>query len=145
MKLAIISASWQAELLDAARDCCLTELSAQGINTDQQVDYFKVPGCLELPLMAKKLAETGRYDGVIAFGLMIDAGVYRHEFVTQAVIDGFMRIQLDTGVPVFSAVLTPHHFHQHQDHIDFFAQHLKVKGKEVASSALSFINTLRSI
>ncbi len=49
-----------------------------------------------------------------------------------AVIDGLMRVQLDTGVPVFSVVLTPHHFHEHDEHVRYFTEHFVRKGAEAA-------------
>ena len=84
----------------------------QEFNTlsDKQVSYFELPGAYEIPLFAKALAETGDYAAVIAAGLVVDGGIYRHEFVASTVIDNLMRVQMDTGMPVFSAVLTPHHF-----------------------------------
>ena len=99
-----------------------------------EVDLFEVTGAFEIPLHAKRLAESGRYRAVVASGLVVDGGIYRHEFVAEAVIDGLMRVQLDTGVPVFSAVLTPHHFHEHADHERFFHDHFQVKGREVAKA-----------
>ncbi len=60
-----------------------------------------------------------------------------HEFVADAVIGGLMRVQLDTGVPVFSCVLTPHHFHEHDVHQRFFAEHLVDKGREAAHACLA--------
>ena len=63
---------------------------------------------------------------------MVDGGIYRHEFVAGAVIDGLMRVQLDTGVPVLSVVLTPKDFHEHDTHRDFFRQHFVSKGAEAA-------------
>ena len=64
---------------------------------------------------------------------VVDGGIYRHEFVADAVIGGLMRVQLDTGVPVISAVLTPHHFHEHETHRAFFFEHLETKGAEAAA------------
>jgi 6,7-dimethyl-8-ribityllumazine synthase len=85
-------------------------------------------------LRAKLLAETGQFQAIVTAGLVVDGGIYRHEFVAHAVIDGLVRVGLDTGVPVLSAVLTPQHFHEHEDHIEFFAQHLAKKGAEAARS-----------
>ncbi len=48
------------------------------------------------------------------------------------VVDALMRVQLDTDVPVFSAVLTPHHFHEHGEHLAYFGRHFEVKGTELA-------------
>ncbi len=92
--------------------------------------------------MALKLAKTKSYDGIIAFGFIVDGGIYRHDFVASAVIDGLMRVQLDTEIPVFSCVLTPHNFHEHSDHTSFFREHLATKGIEVANAAFTFITQL---
>ncbi|MEO7244699.1 MAG: 6,7-dimethyl-8-ribityllumazine synthase, partial [Rubrivivax sp.] len=63
----------------------------------------------------------------------------RHDFVAAAVIDGLMRVQLDTGVPVLSAVLTPQAFHDHSTHRGWFAEHLALKGTEVADACLQLL------
>ena len=86
-----------------------------------------------LPLMAKSLASTDEYAAVVCTGLVVDGGIYRHEFVASAVIDGLMRTQLDTGVPVFSGVLTPHDFVS-EGRPEFFRQHFVIKGEEVAEA-----------
>jgi 6,7-dimethyl-8-ribityllumazine synthase len=109
------------------------------------VDTFEVPGAFEIPLHAKRLALTGRYSAVVAAALVVDGGIYRHDFVETAVIDGLMRVQLDTDVPVFSVVLTPHHFHEHADHTSFFAEHLEKKGVEAASAVVRTLASLDSI
>ena len=95
MNIALISASWHADLLRKASDSCKEALAGEASTAD-----FTVPGALEIPLFAQALARSGKYDAVIAFGLIVDGGIYRHEFVADAVISGMMRVQLDTGVPV---------------------------------------------
>ncbi|RZJ04762.1 MAG: 6,7-dimethyl-8-ribityllumazine synthase, partial [Haliea sp.] len=80
-----------------------------------------------------------RYDAVVACGLVVNGGIYRHEFVSSAVIDGLMRVQLDTEVPVLSAVLTPRDFHEHEDHLRFFSEHFVKKGTEAAQACLQTI------
>jgi 6,7-dimethyl-8-ribityllumazine synthase len=99
-----------------------------------QIDFFEVPGAFEIPLQAKLLARTGRYVAIVATGLVVDGGIYRHEFVCEAVINGLMRVQLDSDVPVISAVLTPQHFHEHAEHLRFFREHFVVKGTEAATA-----------
>lgn len=64
---------------------------------------------------------------------------------TAPVIDGRMRVQLDAGVPVFSAVLTPRDFHDHEEHRGFFAAHFVKKGEEVASACLATLRGLRQL
>ena len=114
----------------------LAELARASPPPGLPVDCFEVPGAFEIPLLAKKLAESGRYRAVLACGLVVDGGIYRHDFVATAVIDGLMRVQLDTGVPVFSAVLTPHHFHEHDEHRATFKRHFVIKGQELAQACL---------
>ena len=110
-----------------------------------QVDQFEVPGAFEIPLLAQKLARSGRYDAIVACGLVVNGGIYRHEFVGAAVIDALMRVQLDTEVPVLSAVLTPRDFHEHEDHQRFFSEHFVKKGIEVARACLETIAGLRRV
>jgi 6,7-dimethyl-8-ribityllumazine synthase len=100
----------------------------------KQVDCYEVPGAFEIPLHAKLLAESGRYAAVVAAGFVVDGGIYRHEFVASAVIDALMSVQLETRIPVISAVLTPQHFHDHEEHRRFFFEHFKVKGVEAAEA-----------
>ncbi|WP_204322835.1 6,7-dimethyl-8-ribityllumazine synthase, partial [Streptococcus pneumoniae] len=69
---------------------------------ETSVDLFEVPGAFEIPLQAKLLARTGRYAAIVAAGFVVDGGIYRHEFVADAVISGLMRVQMDTDVPVIS-------------------------------------------
>jgi 6,7-dimethyl-8-ribityllumazine synthase len=145
MKIAFVSASWHSDLMDAARESCLKQLHALGIDPEKGVDQFNVPGSLEIPLMAQKLALTKRYAGIICFGWIVDGGIYRHEFVSQAVIDGLVRVQLDSGVPVFSCVLTPKEFRECPGHFAFFREHLTGKGRDVAGAAVNFIRLLATV
>lgn len=103
-RVAVICASWHTDVVHQARDSMAAELQAQGVAA-QNISHFNVPGAFEIPLLAKKLADSGRFDAVIACALVVNGGIYRHEFVSSAVIEGLMRVQLDTEVPVFSAVL----------------------------------------
>ncbi len=99
----------------------------------------------EIPLLAQTLAKSGRYAAVAATGLIVDGGIYRHEFVSTAVIDGLMRVQLDTGVPVLTAVLTPIRFHEHGEHAAFFKEHFVVKGRELADAVRSVLRIYASV
>lgn len=139
MNIALISATWHANLLRGATDSCKRAL--KGHDTAD----FTVPGCLEIPLFAQKLAAAGKYDAVIAFGLIVDGGIYRHEFVADAVLSGMMRVQLDTGVPIFSCVLTPHQFDESPERIGFFRDHLVMKGAEVGNACLKMASAISQI
>ena len=140
-RLAFVQSCWHKDLVDQIRSTFVAESEQLGIAAPQ-IDFFEVTGAFEIPLHAKRLAESGRYSAVVAAGLVVDGGIYRHDFVAEAVIDGLMRVQLDTGVPVFSAVLTPHHFHEHAEHQRFFHDHFEVKGREVATACLDTMEKL---
>ncbi|MCH8550864.1 MAG: 6,7-dimethyl-8-ribityllumazine synthase [Natronospirillum sp.] len=141
--VAVISASWHADIVNQASTTIETELKLTG--TDVLVEHIRVPGAYEIPLHAKLLAQTGRYDAIIACALVVDGGIYRHDFVAQAVVDGLMRAQLDTEVPVFSVVLTPHHFHEHDEHLQYFREHFVKKGREAARACQETLTSLRAI
>ena len=130
-RIAFIQSSWHRDIVDQCRFAFMKEIAAKGFS-EWQVDVFDVPGAFEIPLQAKLLAKTGRYAAIVAAGFVVDGGIYRHEFVAGAVIDALMRVQLDTEVPVISAVLTPQHFHEHATHAEFFHKHFLVKGTEAA-------------
>lgn len=143
-RIAFVQSCWHREIVDECRDSFLAELREHGVS-ESAIDCFEVTGAFEIPLHAQRLAASGRYRAVVAAGLVVDGGIYRHEFVAEAVIDGLMRVQLDTGVPVFSAVLTPHHFHEHAEHQRFFHQHFEVKGREVANACTETIESLERL
>lgn len=143
-RLAIVSAQWHADIVHQARDAAVAQLAELGWQKDQ-IDLIDVPGAFEIPLVLKRLAETGQYAGLMACGLVVNGGIYRHEFVTTAVIDGLMRVQMDTGVPVFSAVLTPRDFHDSQEHHEFFHQHFVKKGTELARACAATVQLHRSL
>lgn len=140
-RIAFIQAQWHLDIVDQARQAFLAEISHYGFDPDQ-VDVITVAGAFEIPLQAKLLAESGQYGAIVGAGFVVDGGIYRHEFVAHAVIDGLMRVQLDTHVPVLSVVLTPHHFHEHATHHDFFFKHFSEKGVEVARACLMTLENM---
>ncbi|UXW84663.1 6,7-dimethyl-8-ribityllumazine synthase [Microbacterium azadirachtae] len=141
-RIAIVAAQWHAEIVDQAVSAFRERLTELGID---EVDVFRVPGAFEIPLHAKRLAVTGRYAAIATSALVVDGGIYRHDFVAGTVVDALMRVQLETDVPVFSAVLTPHHFHEHAEHRDYFTRHFAVKGRELADAVSATIESLAAI
>jgi 6,7-dimethyl-8-ribityllumazine synthase len=138
-RIAFIQARWHRDIVDCSRDAFAAEIASIA-GERVRIDYFEVPGAFEIPLRAKRLARGARYDAVIAAALVVDGGIYRHEFVAQAVINGLMQVGLETNVPVLSAVLTPHHFHSHGEHHTFFSEHFREKGREVAQACMALID-----
>lgn len=129
-RYAFIKARWHGGIVDRS-----LEGFCQIIDRDR-VDVFDVPGAFEMPLLARDLAASGRYAAVAAAALVVDGGIYRHEFVAQAVVDGLMRAGLDTGVPVLSVSLTPHNYQETPHHAAIYSAHFVEKGREAAEAAL---------
>ncbi|MEL7281851.1 MAG: 6,7-dimethyl-8-ribityllumazine synthase [Pseudomonadota bacterium] len=129
-RYAFVKANWHAEIVTRALEGFCDIIPAD------QVEVFDVPGAFEMPLMARDLAMTGRYDAVITAAFVVDGGIYRHDFVAQAVIDGLMRAGLDSGVPVLSVSLTPHQYQETAHHDAIFRAHFVEKGREAAKAAL---------
>lgn len=101
---------------------------------DVEIHPFDVPGAFEIPLLAKKLGHGGSYDAIVAAALVVDGGIYRHDFVANAVVSGLMQAQMETGVPTFSVSLTPHNFQSTEDHEKFYFEHFFKKGAEAAQA-----------
>ncbi len=142
-KFAFIKAQWHADIVDQALIGFQQRLAELGL--DASVDVFDVPGAFEMPLLAQKLAATGDYDAVAAAALVVDGGLYRHDFVAQAVVSGLMDAGLKTGVPVLSVSLTPHHFQPSEEHHAFFLDHFVKKGREAADAAARVTDLYREL
>ena len=143
-RIAFVQAQWHADIVHQARDAFLAELERQGVPADT-IDVFDVPGAFEIPLHAKRLAQSGRYAAIVGCALVVDGGIYRHEFVATTVVNAMMNLQLETGVPILSAVLTPHHFHEHAEHRKYFHRHFAVKGTEAAEACVRTVEGLRRV
>jgi 6,7-dimethyl-8-ribityllumazine synthase len=143
-RVAIVAASWHQDIVGVAVAAIRSEFDRCRMPAGH-VTVIHVPGAFEIPLHAKRFAKSGQFDAVIACGLVVDGGIYRHDFVGHAVIDALMQVQLETDVPVFSAVLTPHQFHEHGEHKRFFAEHFSTKGLEVARACLATIASLERL
>jgi len=142
-RIALIQSCWHKDIVDRGRVSFLSAL--QQLGNDDPVDLFEVPGAFEIPLHAKILAATGQYHAIVACGFVVDGGIYRHEFVAQAVINGLMQVQLASGVPILSVVLTPQHFHEHEQHRQFFLEHMRIKGAEAAHACVKALASLAQV
>jgi len=134
-RYAFIKANWHADIVDRALD------GFAELIPPNQTDVFDVPGAFEMPLLAHDLAVSGQYAAVIAAAFVVDGGIYRHDFVAQAVVDGLMRAGLDSGVPVLSASLTPHQYQDTAHHNAIYQAHFAEKGREAARAVLMITRT----
>ncbi|MEE9326805.1 MAG: 6,7-dimethyl-8-ribityllumazine synthase [Cocleimonas sp.] len=143
-KVCFIQASWHKNIVNNLRESCFEALKDSGIR-ENNIDTVNVPGALEIPLQAKLRAETGKYSIIIVTGLIVDGGIYRHEFVADAIIKAIMDIQLETRVPIIHSIMTPVTFHESGEHEAFFLNHFKQKGKEAANACIETITNCHNI
>jgi 6,7-dimethyl-8-ribityllumazine synthase len=143
-RVAVISSKWHRDIVANGTTAIRAEFGRTS-DPPSELDHFEVPGAFEIPLHAKRLAASGAYDAIIACGLVVNGGIYRHEFVASAVIDGLMRVQLETDTPVFSVVLTPRDFHEHEEHRSFFSEHFIKKGTEAARACIETLASLNKL
>ena len=136
-RFAFIKANWHSDIVDQA-------LVGFQETIEGTVDVFDVPGAFEIPLLAKRLAKTGQYDGIIGAAFVVDGGIYRHDFVAPTVVNALMQVQLETDTPVFSVVLTPHNYQETEDHNAFFRDHFVKKGREAALAAGQTVRALKA-
>jgi len=134
-RFAFVKANWHADIVGNALKGFIE------IIPTQQVDVFDVPGAFELPLVARDLAASRKYAVVVAAALVVDGGIYRHDFVASAVVNGLMRAGLDSDVPVLSVALTPHHYQETEHHRGIYLSHFIEKGREAAHAALEIVHT----
>lgn len=132
LNIAFIKANWHGDIVNQALVGFEADMKASG--QAYNLMTYDVPGAFEMPLLAKKLGASGKVDAIVCAALVVDGGIYRHDFVAAAVVDGLMQAQLDTGIPTYSVSLTPHHFHEHAVHHDFYHDHFVKKGAEAAQA-----------
>jgi 6,7-dimethyl-8-ribityllumazine synthase len=140
LRLAVVTARFNAAVTGALYDGCRDELAAQGLDIET-LTAIEVPGCFELPIAAKTLAATGRYDAVICLGAIIRGDTPHFEFVSSETASGLQRAALDTGVPVVFGVLTTDNEEQALARVGG-QEH---KGREAALTAIEMVHTMRRL
>jgi len=126
-----------SRLLSGAKDALLRHGAIEA-----DVDVAWVPGAFEIPLVAAKLAQSGRYDAVIALGVVIRGGTPHFEYVSAEVSKGVAKINLDTGVPVMFGVITADTIEQAVERAGTKAGN---KGWEAAEAAIEMANLVKSL
>ncbi len=142
--VAFVKARWHADIVDQCHGAFEAEL---GRLSDGRlgVEAFEVPGAFEIPLLARDLARSGRYRAIVGSAFVVNGGIYRHEFVAETVVGALMQVQMETDLPVFSTVLTPHNFHESEEHRRFFHEHFRVKGREAAAACVAMLAARESV
>lgn len=109
---------------------------------EEEVDVAWVPGAFEIPLIASKMAKSGRYDAVICLGAVIRGSTTHYDYVCNEVSKGVAHISLDTGIPVIFGVLTTENIEQAIERAGTKAGN---KGYDCALSAIEMINLINAI
>lgn len=139
-KIVFIKARWHADIVDQALSGFQARMAEHNA-ADYEVVVHDVPGAFEIPLLAQKLANNPDVAGVVGAAFVVDGGIYRHDFVADAVVSGLMDVQLKTETPVFSVVLTPHQFSEGaKEHVEFFSSHFITKGREAADALVATLD-----
>jgi 6,7-dimethyl-8-ribityllumazine synthase len=104
MRFALVAARWNEAFVKRMVDAALDTLRRQGV-LDGNVETHWVPGSFELPVAASWAADSGRFDAVLAFGVVIRGETEHFRIVADGAAQGLQRVALDTGVPVLNGVL----------------------------------------
>ncbi|HTK38685.1 MAG TPA: 6,7-dimethyl-8-ribityllumazine synthase [Pyrinomonadaceae bacterium] len=140
-RFAIIASRWNDFLTSKLVDGALDALESHGVD-ESSVEIFKVPGSFELPLSCKKVAESGRFDAVIAIGVVIRGETPHFDYVAGEAASGISRAAMETGVPVLFSVITANTLEQAINRAGVKAGN---KGYEAAVSAIEIVNLYREI
>lgn len=137
-RIAIVQASWHKEHTDRMVDASTAILNDAKCS---DVDVFVVPGCYEIPLTAKKVAKTGRYDAVIVYGIIAKGETDHYEVILQTCIRELGRVMYEFEIPIIMEILPVHDI----SHAIARTQGEHNKGIEAAQAAVKLIALYREI
>lgn len=140
-RIAIAVARFNREITDLLLDGCRQALTGAGVGEDH-IEVFAIPGAWELPLACQTLAESGRFDAVIALGAVVRGETAHFDFISDQCARGLQQVALETRVPVAFGVLTPENAEQAFERAD---PARKNKGREAAEAALDMIELRQDI
>ena len=137
LRIGIVQGRFNPEVGAGLLESCRVALLANGVN-DTDITVASVPGALEIPLTLQRMAQTGKFDALIALGAVIRGETYHFEIVSNESAAGITQVQLDTGVPIANGILTT----------DTDAQanaRIADKGADCAKAAIEMANLLKQI
>ncbi|SHI71157.1 6,7-dimethyl-8-ribityllumazine synthase [Malonomonas rubra DSM 5091] len=140
-KFGLIVSRFNSFICDRLLEGALDALTRHGAD-DAQLTVVRVPGAFEIPLVAKKMAGSGKYDAVIALGAVIRGGTPHFDYVCAEVSKGVASVSIDSGVPVSFGVLTTDSVEQAIERAGTKAGN---KGAEAALSAIEMVNLMGAV
>lgn len=141
LRIAIVVSRWNDLVTRRLLDGALDALRRHGVATEA-IDVAWVPGSFELPLVCQRMANTRRYDAVIALGAVIRGATSHYDHVAGAATSGVAQVSLATGVPCIFGVVTTENIEQALERAGTKAGN---KGFDAAVAAIEMANLLRSI
>ena len=141
VRIGIIAGRFNSFIVEQLERGCLETLRRHGL-PDSAITLARVPGAYEMPVVAKKMAKSGHYDGIIALGAVIRGATPHFEQVAGACSHGLAAVATETGVPVIFGVLTVESIEQAIERAGTKAGN---KGAEAAVTAIEMISLLRQI
>ena len=141
LRFAILAARFNDFVVDGLVRGALDALRGHGA-AEKNIELVRVPGCYDMPLVARKLAAGGRYDAIVALGCGIRGQTAHFEFVAGECSSGLARVQQETGVPVAFGVITTENLEQAIDRAGAKAGN---KGADAAVCAIELVNLLRKV
>ena len=112
LRIGVIRATWNEEIVNRLADGVTEALDRLQVG---KVTWVSVPGCLEIPLAAQLLAQSGNFDSLVAIGAVIRGETTHYELVSEGAAEGVLRVQLDSGVPIGFGLLTVENHQQAMD------------------------------
>ncbi len=141
IRIAIISSSFRKDVSAALLRNCIATLKKRGV-PDLCIDVYRVPGSMEIPLVAKKLARKEVYDALIAFGAIVKGKTYHFEQIANECARGCMNVSLEYEVPIVFEVLAVYDI---KDAIERATRAKDNKGVEAAHTALRMIKLISKL
>ena len=140
-RFAIVVARFNALVTDALLDGCRDSLARHGVGEDR-VDVAWVPGSFEIPLVARKLAKSGKYSAVICLGCVIRGETGHYDHVAGQTAAGVLQAGASTGVPVIFGILTTDTVEQALNRSGLKSGN---KGADAALAAIEMVNLLQKL
>jgi 6,7-dimethyl-8-ribityllumazine synthase len=140
-RLAIIASKFNSEIVDGLVNGAKNALTSAGIDWNT-VPVFRVPGAFEIPLAAKKAAQSGQYDAVITIGCLIRGETPHFEYISNQTSLGIGQAALETGIPITFGVIT---VNTDEQAIARSGNNIENKGYEAAMAAVEMVQLLRQM
>jgi 6,7-dimethyl-8-ribityllumazine synthase len=135
LRIGIVMSRFNAEVGEGLLSSCTATLLKHGV-APSGMTIATVPGALEAPLVLQKMAQSGRYDALIALGAVIRGETYHFEIVSNESSSGISSVQLETGVPIANGILTT-------ENDDQALARMMEKGADCALAAIEMANLLK--